>query len=52
MGQTLHKIRLTNPGEDITAIAVTKYGCISNYSSLMKHTDQVKKYIVFHMLYT
>jgi len=42
VGQALNKIRLTSPGEDITAIAVTKFGCIRGDSIIIKDIKKVK----------
>jgi hypothetical protein len=46
VGQALNKIRLTNSELVITAIAVAKFGCITNYSSLKKPTNQVRIYCI------
>jgi hypothetical protein len=45
VGQALNKIRLTSPGKDITAIAVTKFGCIRGDSSIIKDITKVKSTI-------
>jgi hypothetical protein len=42
VGQALNKIRLTKPEENITAIAVAKFGCITNYQSLKDPSSQVE----------
>ncbi|UJR16633.1 hypothetical protein I4U23_003533 [Adineta vaga] len=43
IGRALNKIRLTRFEENITAIAITKYGCITNDSKIIQKIEPILK---------
>ncbi len=51
VGQALNKIRLTKPEVNITAIAVAKLGCITNYQSLKDPSIQVEMLCNLHVTF-